>query len=96
MCMWSGGSCEDNPYHRHHPFGGGNNCSVPDWDNATGTFNLGTLEDYRHLMLAAVRWWNQTLVQGLVPTMARMYNSSAFNISSEETFRECSTCRLGM
>ena len=74
MCMWSGGSCEDNPYHRHHhhPFGGGNNCSVPDWDNATGTFNLGTLEDYRHLMLAAVRWWNQTLVQGLVPTMARM------------------------
>ena len=88
MCMWSGDSCEDNPYHRRHhgPFGGGNNCSVPDWDNATGTFNLGTLEDYRHLMLAAVRWWNQTLVQGLVPTMARMYNSSAFNISSEETF----------
>ena len=72
-CIWGpgrgGGSstCHDNPYagHHHGPmFGGGNNCSVPDWDNATGVYNLGTLQHFNHVLLAGTRWWNLTIAEG--------------------------------
>ena len=94
-CIWtdssggSGGTCSDNPHAHHHhgpPFGGGN-CSVPDWDNKTDTFNLGTLQHYNHLILANLRWWNQSIASGLGTQFARMYNPSGLNISSSEWFQ---------
>ena len=46
----------------------------------------GTLEHYNHLILASVRWWNQSIVDGLAPTFTRMYDPTSLNISSAEWF----------
>jgi hypothetical protein len=87
-CDWSNATSECTEHHHHHGFGGGgNNCSVPYWDNRTHDFHLGTLESYDHLLLAGARWWNNTVVSGLGPQFARMYNSSGYNITSSEWFK---------
>ena len=95
VCVWTdpsgggGGTCMNNPHpsHHHHGMFGGGNCSVPDWDNHTHTFNLGTLQHYNHLVLANIRWWNQSIAAGLGTQFARMYNPSALNLTSSEWFQ---------